>query len=208
MNFDHTPIFSLADFQLPGEHNVENALAATAVSLLAGVTPAHIKKAMTAFTGVPFRMEKRGVYHGITFMNDTASTVPESTIRSLESIKESVVLISGGSDKRLDIKKLAQGIVAHTTRLVLLPGNATSRLKLLIDQELVARKKQMDMALVETMSEAVDRAVAYALPGSVVLLSPGLTSFGLFQNEFDRGRQFNKEVERLTNVSTTEQVTT
>jgi UDP-N-acetylmuramoylalanine--D-glutamate ligase len=31
-----------------------------------------------------------------------------------------------------------------------------------------------------------------------VLLSPGATSFGLFQNEFDRGEQFRKTVQALS----------
>ena len=47
------------------------------------------------------------------------------------------------------------------------------------------------------MAEAVLLAQKQARENDIVLLSPACASFGMFQNEFDRGEQFNQEVYKL-----------
>lgn len=194
---DHLRVALVSALQLVGAHNVQNALAAIATALCAGVTPEHIAEALPKFTGVSFRIERRREVDGVVYINDTASTVPESTRASLEAISQPIVLISGGSDKGLNIDTLAQTIVHRAKAVVLLPGNATTRLEGALRDNLNLFHKSMDITRAGTMREAVDAARALAKPGDAVVLSPGLTSFGLFQNEFDRGRQFNDAVEKL-----------
>ena len=51
----------------------------------------------------------------------------------------------------------------------------------------------------DSMAKAIALASQLAQPQDVVLLAPGCASFGLFQHEFDRGRQFNEAVASLKN---------
>ncbi|MDR1108023.1 MAG: UDP-N-acetylmuramoyl-L-alanine--D-glutamate ligase, partial [Spirochaetaceae bacterium] len=49
----------------------------------------------------------------------------------------------------------------------------------------------------DSLDEAVRAALNAAAAGDTVVLSPGCASFGMFQNEFDRGRQWKAAVLRL-----------
>lgn len=192
---DHAPIAPIESIKLAGEHNLQNVLAACAVALCAGVEPRAIKQVLREFSGVAFRLEKIGEYEGVTFINDTSSTVPESTEVSLRAYP-GAVLISGGSDKGLDVKKLARAIAEHARAVVLLPGTATDALVLFLEKEIREQGKSVQVTRAQTMRDAVDQAISIARANdhNTILLSPGLTSFGLFQNEFDRGRQFNQAI--------------
>ena len=53
--------------------------------------------------------------------------------------------------------------------------------------------------MVSNMLDALRLAADEADFGDVVLLSPGAASFGLFQNEFDRGEQFRSGVQEQLN---------
>jgi UDP-N-acetylmuramoylalanine--D-glutamate ligase len=48
-----------------------------------------------------------------------------------------------------------------------------------------------------SLREAVERAAAAGAPGDVVLLAPGCSSFDMFKDYADRGRQFKEAVRRL-----------
>jgi UDP-N-acetylmuramoylalanine--D-glutamate ligase len=62
---------------------------------------------------------------------------------------------------------------------------------------LLANVAQQVAGPFRAMEPAVDAAKASAQRGDVVLLSPGVASFGIFTDEFDRGEQFRSAVERL-----------
>ena len=51
--------------------------------------------------------------------------------------------------------------------------------------------------IVGSMDEAVLAAQKKAQKNDVVVLSPGAASFGLFENEFDRGDKFKEAVKKL-----------
>ncbi|MDP2837819.1 MAG: UDP-N-acetylmuramoyl-L-alanine--D-glutamate ligase, partial [Candidatus Moranbacteria bacterium] len=98
---------------------------------------------------------------------------------------------------RLDFMVLAKEILIRSKGLVLFRGEGTEKLILALRQLLPEGEKERRFEVVESMGKAVELASRGALPGDVVLLSPGAASFGLFQNEFDRGEQFRKIVGAL-----------
>jgi UDP-N-acetylmuramate: L-alanyl-gamma-D-glutamyl-meso-diaminopimelate ligase len=74
-------------WDLLGEHNVMNALAAIGAARHAGVAPEQAAEALHAFRGVKRRMEVRGVINGITVYDDFAHhpTAIETTLRGLRA---------------------------------------------------------------------------------------------------------------------------
>jgi UDP-N-acetylmuramoylalanine--D-glutamate ligase len=181
--YQKSDIQSYVTLNLPGEHNLQNAAAAKAVAISFKLSENTINSVLQSFKPLAHRLQTLRVLNDITFVNDTTSTTPIATIKALDSIKAPIVLIGGGSDKNLPLKKLANHINKKAHSVILLTGNGTNRLAPLLDQQKI-------IITTSSLKEAVRTAVDIAPKGSTILLSPGFTSFGLFKNEYDRGDQF------------------
>ncbi len=181
-------LFDAGSIRVPGEHSKINMLIAGAFSRLAGMNLKTVQDGVRTFTGVPYRMELVRIWNDIRFYNDTTATIPEASCNAIESFSEPVLWIAGGNDKNLDfsIIKNAAGI---PKKIFLLKGEGTRKMK-----EYLGRT---DYSESDSLEFLFDEAVKAAVPGDVILLSPGCTSFGLFQNEFQRGDVFNELVKKL-----------
>jgi UDP-N-acetylmuramoylalanine--D-glutamate ligase len=178
---------------LAGQHGAANALAAMAAAFIRGAPPHAVERALVGFTGVRDRMEQVAEIGGIHFINDTAATAPAATQAALRSLAgRRIHLILGGSDKKLNLEPLAEAAAAASSRH-LLAGTATPRLR-----ELLAARVPGPLIVYDDMHSAVAAAVAEARDGDVVLLSPGCASFGLFQDEFERGQRFRDAVATMS----------
>lgn len=175
--------FPLSDFKLPGEHNIENLLAAIAAARAYGITDAAIRRAIKKFKCVPYRLELVRTVRGVQYYNDTTATTPEGAIAGLKSFpKKKIILITGGNSKGLSLTQFVKEIRARAKTVILLPGNANKDLPKGIE--------------VVNMREAIRMASEHATRGDVVLLSPGLSWLPVM-NEFQRGDEFAKWVKRL-----------
>lgn len=180
--------------RLPGEHSQLNALAAAGAALAVGVSPEEIRRAIAGFDGVPHRMEHVATVGGIDFVNDTAATAPAAAVAALRAFAgRPIVAITGGFDKQLPMEPLADELVRHASRVVLLEGSVTGTIEALLRER---RFDAIDGPLT-SLDAAVRRAAAIAEPGAVVLLSPGCASFGMFRDEFHRGEMFREAVMAL-----------
>jgi len=187
-------IFATRTIPLKGKHNLANVMAASSVALSLGVDIRTIREAVFHFRGVAHRLELVTEKKGVKYYNDTAATIPEATISALDSFTQPVVLIAGGFDKKLEYGALAKKIVERTKDSVFFTGAASEILIEKIQDILHERGIQRSFEMVKNMEEAVYVASQKAQYGDIVLLSPGAASFGLFENEFDRGEQFRKAV--------------
>jgi len=202
-------ICSISDIKLAGEHNLYNIMAAAALTAAVGVAPEAIRKAIKNFRGIPNRLELIREHRGIKFYNDTTATTPDAVIAALRAIfpplikgrrggvekkiRGKIILIAGGSDKNLEFAEMARELKKQKVRLILFAGKATEKLIVELDKIHYHAESQP----VRDMKSAVGLARSLAVKGDIILLSPGAASFGLFQNEFDRGRQFVKMIKRL-----------
>jgi UDP-N-acetylmuramoylalanine--D-glutamate ligase len=180
---------------IPGEHNRENLALGTAVLRVLGCTEDEIKTSSESFKGVSGRLELIREKDGVKIYNDTTSTTPVATIAALEAVgdknKKNIILIMGGADKRIDMTELLNILPDYCRAVVLLPGTGT---------DIVREKIKNDnpnVFEVENLQDAVSKALVVAKSDDVVLFSPGFASFGLFQNEFDRGEQFDALIKKL-----------
>ena len=189
----------ISDLPLSGSHNLENILAASTVGFIHNIPGEIILKALKKFPGIPYRLEFIGEFRGIKFYNDTCATTPEATLAALESFpKQSIVLILGGKDKKLNYENfgIAIGQNKKIKKIILLQHpDYNASLKILS-----ALKNHLDSEnIIQTynLKVGVEIALQQAQKNDLILLSPAAASFGMFKNEFDRGDQFNKIVRNL-----------
>ncbi len=186
-------LYAVEDMETRGMHNKSNMLAATAVARCMDIPIADIKEAVKTFTGVEHRSEIIATINGVTYINDTAATIPDAAIASIRAYERPIVVIVGGSDKNLQYAEFANVLMTAPKGVVFLKGGATDK----ILAEIRKRDATYSPIIVETMQDAVMHAQQKASEGEVVLLAPGAASFGIFANEFDRGDQFRDSVQAL-----------
>jgi UDP-N-acetylmuramoylalanine--D-glutamate ligase len=192
----------LATTLLPGAHNRQNLLCAGLVLLLYGMPAAGVRDALSRFPGVEHRLELFLTWKGVKFYNDSAATIPHATAAAVRAVPGPVVLITGGTDKNIDFLPLAE--VAHLPRaIILLSGTGTEKIRALLASRRISADGPFD-ALSPAVQKAIDRALELRTQeGSSILFSPGCTSFGMFLNEFDRGRRFKETAAALTSSALT-----
>lgn len=180
---------------IPGEHNRKNIILGAAVLRILGLTEAEIKESVESFKGVPGRLQFIREKDEVKIYNDTTSTTPVATIAALEAIgdkkQKNIVLIMGGADKQIGMTKLLNILPDYCHTIVLLPGTGTDTVREKIKAD---NPQTVD---VENLSDAVSEAIKATKAGDILLFSPSFASFGLFQNEFDRGDQFDVLIKKL-----------
>jgi len=194
---DEKKVIDATEIKLKGEHNICNILAAVSAGVALGIEPKIMKKTIAEFNGVAHRLELVRELEGIKYYNDTAATTPEAAISGISSFSEPIVLICGGSDKNLDMSEMGKIISQIAKSVIFLKGKATDKLIDEMKKYLAEKNMENDFKIVESMEKAVELARIEAKSGDVVLLSPGAASFGMFQNEFDRGDKFKVAVNAL-----------
>lgn len=179
---DGAPLLARATLPLLGDHNVQNALAATLVARAAGVAPAEITRALATFRGLPHRLEVVATADGVTWINDSKATNVASAEVGIRAMDRPFVLILGGRHKGQPYLSLIP-LLAGDCRGVVAYGEAGP----LIAADL---RSAVRLERVEALRDAVSRARAWARPGDAVLLSPACSSFDQFANYEERGAAF------------------
>jgi UDP-N-acetylmuramoylalanine--D-glutamate ligase len=185
-----------SELLLRGRHNLENAMAASAVCLARGLDPELVRTGLRSFTGVPHRLEELVTKEGVLFVNDSKATNVASTLVALEAMADErrpVHLILGGQGKGQDFTAL-RGPVERSCRSIYLIGeDALAIARALRDASVPVR----DCGELE---RAIAEAVKAARPGEAILLSPGCASFDQFADFEARGERFRELVGRVGNI--------
>lgn len=185
-------IMKAKDIRIPGEQNVENALAAIAVARLSGVSATEIVKVLKNFGGVRHRNQFVLSSNGRDFYNDSKATDIEATQMAIEGFKKPIILLAGGLDRGYTFEKLEPDFKKHLNGIVLFGETA----QLLKDSSQKAGVPQIKV--VDNLDEAVPVAYEMSKPGEIVLLSPANASWDQFPSFEIRGDQYIKDVEKLT----------
>ena len=176
------------DIKIPGEHNRLNLLYAALVLKLSGISSKDISKGLKNFTGIAHRMELVTVRNKVSWYNDSASTIPQATAAAMNGARTPFRLIAGGTDKKLDFNGTIDSF-SQALSIYLLEGSATDRLTVFLDNKNISYNGPYN-----NLQSAVSAAEKAGKPGEMVIFSPGATSFGMFNNEFERGDQFRQIV--------------
>ncbi len=190
-------ILKIDQISLLGEHNIDNVLAVVTTARLYGIPQAIIRRALKSFKPVAHRLELILQNKGIRYYNDSTATTPDACLAAINSFYKPIILIIGGKDKKMCFKKLVKEIAQNKKikKIILLKHPAYSASEKILKQ---AKKLRIinRFIIVSSIQSAVKISFELALKNDIVLLSPAAASFGMFQNEFDRGRQFTRLVKK------------
>jgi UDP-N-acetylmuramoylalanine--D-glutamate ligase len=175
------------EVRIPGDHNLENALAASAAALAMGVNPMIVRHSLAAFEGVEHRLEFVTEVQGIRFINDSKGTNPAAAIASVRAMTLPTIIIAGGYDKHTGFDDFTASFAGSRICGMVVIG-ATA-------DQLAASAEAHGFTAVEraaTLKDAMYKAYGMAHPGYNVLLSPACASFDMFKDYEERGRVFKQ----------------
>jgi UDP-N-acetylmuramoylalanine--D-glutamate ligase len=174
---------------LRGEHNAVNLCGALAALEALGLSPSPLTASLRGFRSLPHRLETVADHDEVTWVNDSISTTPESTLAALASFPgQEIVLIAGGQDRGQDYTALGRVVAEANVTLVGVPSTGP---------RLIAAAREAGALVARTieaanMTQAVALARRIARPGAVVLLSPGAPSYDFYRDFEERGERFTQ----------------
>ena len=187
---------------LLGDHNRVYVSLAKRVALYLDIDEKSIKQTIKNFSGVAGRLELVRELGGVKYINDTTATTGEASSVALDTFKDkSIILISGGRDKELDVSSYTSKVIEFKNKniikkIILLGDETTTGTHKLV--EIFNKNNFSDFVLASSIEEAVNIAKENAEANNVILFTPAFASFGMFQNEYDRGERYDKAVNSLT----------
>ncbi|MCX6063637.1 MAG: UDP-N-acetylmuramoyl-L-alanine--D-glutamate ligase [Caldiserica bacterium] len=183
-------LFRETDLLIPGRHNVANAMSAALAAFLFGISPSTIRRVVRRFKGLPHRLEYVGTVDGVSFVNDSKATTPESVMTATDAMTGPYVVILGGSSKDVSFDKMAQHLAQDRKLVSAIVMGATG---LTIENSLHTAGMRT-VVHVESLEDAVSHGVELLSAGGTLLLSPACASFDMFRNFEERGDRFREIV--------------
>jgi UDP-N-acetylmuramoylalanine--D-glutamate ligase len=181
----------LSKVRFLGRHNMENTAAAALAALASGGSMEGIQSALTDFKGLSHRLEFVKIINGVHFYDDSKGTNIDAVAKALEVFDTPVILIMGGRDKGGDYKRLRKLVRLHVKKLIVM-GESKNLIRSALEDACHEGAHNAS-----GMEDAVHSAYLSAAPGDIVLLSPGCSSFDMYENYAERGEAFCRAVENL-----------
>ena len=179
---------------LEGEHNRSNALVACRVASLVTRQPiSTFHSQLSSFQGLRHRMEKVGCYKGITWYDDSISTIPAAAIAAVRALGRVDTLILGGFDRGIDYTPLIDFLKEYPIKNLVFVGAAGRR----IYQQLSTSNFQLSTLLEDDYEKIVPWCAEHTEQGGVVLLSPAAASYDAFKNFEVRGDFYREQILKL-----------
>ena len=174
------------EIRIQGVHNLENSLAAAAISLCAGAGKDSVAEVLREFSGLEHRLELVREKEGVVYINDSKGTNVGAVTKSIEGFTRPVILIAGGLDKGSDFSPLRK-LFRQKVKLLILIGKAAGKMA-------EALGTTTEIIFAESMEMAVQIAAKRSSRGDAVLLSPACASFDMFKDFEERGSKFKEAV--------------
>lgn len=201
------PLFDLGKLLVPGKHMQTNAQNAALVMKLMNVPEEKIIKILQSWPGIDHRLQyfhswKNTKGTTFKFYNDTCATVPQAAAAATQAFEKPVILITGGTDKGLELNKFTETVINKDKKyisienLYFLAGTATDKILPEFDKEGIKYNGPFNN-LEELLKSVKEDAEKITGEEKTVVFSPGATSFGMFNNEFDRGNKFMDGVKKI-----------
>lgn len=190
--FADQKIMSAREVHLLGRFNLENVCAAIAAVWDYVSDPAVISRGISAFRGLPHRMELVAAVNGVQFVDDAIAVNPEASLAAIGSFTDPVIAILGGKDKKMSYEAYCRDLAKIKPKQVIVMGEIADTLATGL-----RKHGYKHVVHVTDMHEAVVYAARQAKSGDVVLLAPGTSSFDMYKDFAAKGREFQDAVQAL-----------
>jgi len=145
------------------------------------------------FKPLEHRLERVGCFGGVTFVNDSISTIPQAAIAACLTMQRVDFLLLGGYDRDIDYQPLADYLKENKIPHLLFTGKAGQRMMALLDDPMISDNvKSPSLFYYSSMEEAFAYIATHAKVGDVCLLSPAASSYDQYKNFEERGRKFKQ----------------
>ncbi len=185
-------IMNIHDMNLVGTCNVENVMAAIAMSLAMDVPLATILSVIRNFKAVEHRIEFVATKRGVDYYNDSKGTNPDAAIQGVKAMCKPTILIGGGYDKGNEYDEWIESF-GDTIKLLVLIGQTRQKIAECCDKHGFS-----NYVFKDTYEEALEFCTESAQKGDAVLLSPACASWDMFPNYETRGKRFKDYVNKLS----------
>lgn len=173
-----------------GEQNQYNAEVVTRVcEKVFGYKEKDISESLRSFEGLSHRLEKVGTFDGITYYDDSISTIPEAAIAALFAVPDVKTILLGGMDRGISYDILIEFMENHPEYEYILMYDSGERIYYKLP-------KRANYHHVKDLSEAVQTAKKVTPRGMSCVLSPAAASYGVFRNFEERGDIFREYVKK------------
>ena len=189
-----TRLMNIHDMNLVGTCNVENVMAAIAITQAMGVPMDTILSVVRQFKAVEHRIEFVANKRGVDYYNDSKGTNPDAAIQGIKAMNRPTVLIGGGYDKQSEYDEWIEAFDDKVKCLVLI-GQTRNKIA-----ECAKKHGVKNIVLADSFEEAFEVCVRQAESGDAVLLSPACASWGMFPNYEVRGKLFKELVNQLEEI--------
>lgn len=194
LEWDGHPVLGVEEIPLVGAHNLGNAAAAAAASLISGISTESVADGLRTFTGLPHRLEVIGRHEGVLFVNDSKATNVAAAVAAIGSFEGGVRVILGGSLKGESFEPLLAVVEEHCVGCYLI-GESASEIEAALGP---ARAAGIEVVRCEDLEAAVEVASQAAERSETVLLAPACASFDSFEDFEQRGDRFRELVSERT----------
>lgn len=179
---------------LAGNHNLTNTYVAWQVVSLLGVSEKQFAEALASFKPLEHRMERVGTVDGVTYYNDSISTIPAACIAAVNALPDVVTLIVGGFDRGIDYQPLADFLSDSHINSIAFTGAAGRRVLSLMSPEAINSR---NVITEDDYTKIVSWCASVTPKGASCLLSPAAASYDAFKNFEQRGSVFKQLVRSI-----------
>ena len=182
------------EIALMGNHNYYDIAFVYGIAKRFGLDDKVIEEGLKTYETLPHRLQRIGVVNGVTYYDDSISTIDETTIQALNTLKNAGTVIIGGMDRGISYEALEEYLSTATVENIILMEATGKRIYEEIKKNYPLFNRIDRIKVVEHLEDAVKLAKELTKEGQSCVMSPAAASYGIFKNFEERGDVFKKLV--------------
>lgn len=184
--------------RLLGKFNMYNILPAVGVAATLKIKKQTIIDGVASYAPLAHRLQYLGEVKGVKFVNDSIATIPEASISAVKALKKVGTLFLGGYDRKINYDSLIDFLPTQKIKNIVFFDKAGERIYTQLKKANPKFVAHINSRVTNDFSEAMRFCLTHTPAGTYCLLSPAASSYGIFKNFEDRGRQFENKILELS----------